>query len=375
MNFSNFLQRHGLSTEQLAVWAFIPYIETEKGLVSEQYDTPITRRELAEVFAALGIEWQWTPVTRQNLPHTVAAVAASANGRLPVVLNYCDGDDISDEPGISVIHHLLRHRLAFTGADADFYHISTSKTRMKEAFVQAGVPTAPFAAIVDRVRDAPGLCARLGAPLMVKPSVSAGSFGLSLHSVVHDDSELDAQLALLLDGPFGREFASGGIFVERFINGPEFTVLVLGSAGFPETARVYPPVERVFNTGLPDEERFFSYDRYWEIYKEETPLPAGQRLYEYRLAAPELRERLAEISWQAFDAVGGTGYGRVDLRMDKTTGELFVLEVNANCGISSPEDDSSVGNILRLSGIPFTQLMGDILRNALMRHLVLEPGK
>jgi D-alanine-D-alanine ligase len=300
---------------------------------------------------------------------------AEANGRLPLVLNYCDGDEIFGEPGISVIRELEDKGVIFTGADAAFYHISTSKIRMKEAFERAGVPTAPFAVIIDPERDTAGLCSRLGMPLMVKPAVSAGSFGLSLHSVVHDDAELKAQVEYLLQGQYGREFAAGGIFAERFVNGPEFTVFVLGSPDFPETARVYPPVERAFNLGLPDEERFFSYDRYWEIYKEETPLPEGQRMYEYRLAEPDLQKRLADIAWQAYCAVGGAGYGRVDFRMDKNTGELFVLEVNANCGISSPEDDSSVGNILRLSGIPFIQLMGDILTGALVRNLVPSNGK
>jgi len=368
MDFSTFLQRYGLTERQLSVWAFIPYGQTDEGLVSEQYDTPLTRRELAEVFAALGLDWQWTPVTRENLAELVETVATAANGHLPVVLNYCDGDDIFDEPGISVIHHLERHRLIFTGADAAFYHMSTSKIRMKEAFERAGVPTAPFAVIADPERDTSGLCARLGAPLLVKPAVSAGSFGLSLHSVVHNDAELQAQAAQLLQGPYGQEFALGGIFAERFISGPEFTVLVLGSPAHPDTARVYPPVERAFNTGLPEEERFFTYDRYWELYREESPLPDGQRLYEYRSAPPALRERLTELSWQAYCAVGGTGYGRVDFRMDARSGELFVLEVNANCGISSPEDDSSVGNILKLSGIPFTELMSDMLRTAIVRN-------
>lgn len=375
MRFSEFLKKNGLSERQIAVWAFIPYCETEAGLVSECYDNPLTRRELAEVFEALGLKWQWTQVTQGNLAEAVDLAATSANGHLPLVLNYCDGDEIFGDPGISVILELEKRGVAFTGADATFYHLSTSKIRMKEAFVRAGVPTAPFAVIADPERDASGLCERLGAPLMVKPAVSAGSFGLSLHSVVHDDAELKTQVKTLLDGQYGREFAVGGIFAERFVNGPEFTVLVLGSPDFPETARIYPPVERAFNLRLPDEERFFSYDRYWEIYKEETPLPDGERMYEYRLPKPDLQKRLADIAWQAYCAVGGAGYGRVDFRMDKKTGELFVLEVNANCGICSSEDDSSVGNILRLSGIPFAQLMGDILVGALTRHPALANGR
>lgn len=371
MTFPNLLQKHGLSAQEIKVWAFIPYSRTEAGLVSECYDNPLTRRELAEVFEALGLEWHWTPVTRENLIETVETVVAASNGRVPVVLNYCDGDEIYGDPGITVIRQLEEKGLAFTGADAAFYHISTSKILMKQAFLQAGVSTAPFAVIEDSLRDTPGLCAQLGAPLIVKPAVSGGSFGLSLHSVVHDDAELGAWVAHLLQGEYGPEFALGGIFAERFINGPEFTVLVLGSPGFPETVRILPPVERAFNPRLPEEERFFSYDRYWEIYKEETPPPDGERLYEYRLAEEALQQRLGDLAWQAYCAVGGSGYGRVDIRMDKSTGELFVLEVNANCGVSSPEDDSSVGNILGVNNIPFSQLMSGMLLGALARNMAL----
>ena len=368
MKFSNLLKKKGIPEPEISVWAFIPYRQDGTEIVGEFYDNPLTRRELSDVFATLGLDWKWVPITTENLDETVDSLLRSRNGSMPLVLNYCDGDDIFGYPGISVVNKLEEKGLAFTGADAAFYHTSTSKIRMKEAFVRAGVPTAPFAVIADAERDIPGLCERLGAPLFVKPAVSAGSFGLTLHSVVHDDEELQTQVRSLLCGPYGQEFAEGGIFAERFINGPEFTVLVVGTPDLPETIRLYPPVERFFNTSLPDEERFFSYERYWENWEAEPGPPDGGPLYEYRLAAPALQERLAALSWQAFCAVGGTGYGRVDIRMDKNSGELFVLEVNANCGISSPEDDSSAGNILKWSGISFAQLMGDMLLGALVRN-------
>ena len=368
MKFSNLMKEKGIQQPEISVWAFIPYIQNGSDISAEQYDTPLTRRELAEVFDILGVDWKWVPITSENLNDTVDTLLSSANGHRPVVLNYCDGDDIFGYPGISVVHKLEEKGLAFTGADAAFYFLSTSKIRMKAAFLNAGVPTAPFAVIADPGRDIPGLCERLGAPLFVKPAVSAGSFGLTLHSVVHNDEELRTQVEYLLNGPHGSEFSTGGIFVERFINGPEFTVLVVGTPGFPETIHIYPPVERFFNVSLPDEERFFSYERYWENWEVEPGPPDGGPLYEYRLASPEWKERLEALSWQAFCAVGGTGYGRVDIRMDKKSGELFVLEVNANCGISSPEDDSSTGNILKWSGIPFSQLMGDMLLGALVRN-------
>ena len=367
MTFSDYLKTKGMADTPYAVWALIPYWQVGPDLVSESYDTPETRRELDAVFAALGLPWTWTPVTTASVEESVSSILRSANGVQPLILNYCDADPIFGGPGLDVIHRLEAHGLAFTGADAPFYHLSTSKILMKEAFQRNGVPTAPFAVISDPARDIPGLCERLGAPLFVKPAVSAGSFGLSLRSVVHTDEELQEQVVYLLNSPHSREFMEGGIFAERFLDGPEFTVLVLGMPDIPGSIRIYPPVERAFNAALPVGERFFSYDRYWELYQEESRLPNGDPFYEYRPASPALRSRLEELAWKAYCAVNGSGYGRVDIRMDGKTGELFVLEVNANCGISADENASSTGQILRWGGITFPQLMSEMLFGALVR--------
>jgi D-alanine-D-alanine ligase len=73
-------------------------------------------------------------------------------------------------------------------------------------------------------------------------------------------------------------------------------------------------------------------------------------------------------------AVGGKGYGRIDLRMDKTSGKLFVLEVNAQCGISEDENYTSIGAILRLSGNTFSNMVAAIIDNALVRRKGKKPA-
>ena len=53
--------------------------------------------------------------------------------------------------------------------------------------------------------------------------------------------------------------------------------------------------------------------------------------------------------------------------MDKETKELFVLEVNAQCGISEDENFTSIGAILRISEKSFSQLIIELLNDALQR--------
>ena len=120
-----------ISRNKLFVWVFIPYkIQGEK-LVSEEYDTPACRQELADVFAELGLAWKWQPITLENIHGVVEEVAASRNGSIPIVLNYCDGNEIDGFPGISVIKLLESKGIIFTGADSRFFDITSSKILMK----------------------------------------------------------------------------------------------------------------------------------------------------------------------------------------------------------------------------------------------------
>ena len=64
------------------------------------------------------------------------------------------------------------------------------------------------------------------------------------------------------------------------------------------------------------------------------------------------------------------GYGRLDIRMNTKTGKLYVLEVNAQCGLSEDEDYTSIGAILRFAKKSFTYLIIEIIEDALMRHHV-----
>jgi D-alanine-D-alanine ligase len=355
--------------DQLLIWAFIPYCTTEDGLYSEYYDYPSNGDDLEKAFAELGIEWKWQPVTFENMHAIIDEVIASANDYIPVVLNYCDGDDINGYPGISLVKLLEANSINFTGANSTFYDLTTSKIVMKDVLVKAGVQTSPYEVILDP-NNIQGIFQRLGTPLIVKPAISGGSCGISLKSVVHNDEELSVQVQRLLLGQHGLQFTPDSIYAERFITGREFTVLIVGSASQPDHIKIYPALETLFPPNLPEAEQFLTYDRYWEMYEEESPPPPGERFARYQsVTDPSLGQHLCELSWRAYCAVGGTGYGRVDLRMDKISQEIFVLEVNSNCGVTA-DDETPVGHILRLSDTSYAQLLTEFITDALGRNQV-----
>ncbi len=100
----------------------------------------------------------------------------------------------------------------------------------------------------------------------------------------------------------------------------------------------------------------------------ETPVPDNGSLYNYEEADRDLVPQLKEISLAAFQAVGGMGYGRLDIRMDRQSGKFYVLEINAQCGLSEDEDYTSIGAILRFAKKSFTYLIIEIIEDGLTRY-------
>ena len=153
---------------------------------------------------------------------------------------------------------------------------------------------------------------------------------------------------------------------ERFIEGREFTVLVVEDSAEPMGLWVLPPGERVFDKRVPARERFLAYERYWGLPEASRPIPADEPYYWYAMAPAELQPELANLARRAMRAVGGCGYGRVDIRLDERSGLIHVLEVNAQCGLSS-DDSSTVGSMLRLSGVSVVDLIARVLRHGMNR--------
>jgi len=101
--------------------------------------------------------------------------------------------------------------------------------------------------------------------------------------------------------------------------------------------------------------------------KEESPMPAQENFYDYHPVDKDLAEKIRTLSMEAYAAVNGTGYTRIDLRMDQETGAIKVLEVNAQCGLSEDEDYTSIGAILRVNGTSFGEMMLEIFQDAITR--------
>jgi D-alanine-D-alanine ligase len=355
--------------DKYKVWIFAPYLDTPDPNLQFYYDFTQSIAEYTKVFSEIQCEWEWVNITLQNLPVEIARIK-SVTDKTNIIFNLCDGDEINGAPGISVIHALKEHRLIYTGSDASYYDITTSKITMKEAFEQSGVATPRWKALNGSIRQ--DLFDLVGRPAIIKPAVSAGSMGISIRNVVSDHEGLTDVLNTIHKGYHGWNLENAGLLAEEFIAGREFTTLVVGSSDSPEHIKCYEPVERVFHPSLPEKEQFLSFDRLWETYDEESPLPGDGQFYTYSaVASPELMDQLKALTIDAYRAVNGMGYGRADIRMDKS-GNLFVLEINSQCGLSEDENYTSIGAILRVSSKTFANLVVAVLDEALLRQETIQ---
>jgi D-alanine-D-alanine ligase len=78
---------------------------------------------------------------------------------------------------------------------------------------------------------------------------------------------------------------------------------------------------------------------------------------------PELRARLHKVSIEAYRALRVRDYGRIDLRLAET-GEIFVIECNANCYL---EEQSEFATAAAAHGLSYPELLNRIAELALER--------
>jgi D-alanine-D-alanine ligase-like ATP-grasp enzyme len=280
----------------------------------------------------------------------VAQLRALVQEGYDVFVNLCDGAWDEDRAGLEVVQILERFGQAFTGSTSSFYE--PSRETMKRVCHYAGIGTPGFTFVHDAA-DVDRALAHLRFPMIVKHPSSYGSIGMGRDARCADSTELRAVVDRNLA-------AFGGALIEEFIEGREFTVLVAEPGLGESIPRTWAPLEYTFPPG----ESFKHFDLKWRDWQGMGTQPVTD---------PELAARLRADAQRFFTAIGGTGYGRCDVRMD-SEGRLYTLEINPNCGIFYPEDAfGSADFILSLEPGGHRAFLLHILDCALRRQAATQP--
>lgn len=218
--------------------------------------------------------------------------------------------------------------IPYTGSGVLASALGMDKQRTKQVWSAVGLPT-PESIMLDAGSDWSAVVAQLGLPLIVKPVHEGSTLGISivksqvaLEAAYHEAAQFDAR-----------------VMAERFIVGDEYTVALLGN-------QVLPAIRVEVPGG------FYDYEAKYIANTTQYHLPCG--------LPTEQEAALADLCQQAFAAIGGVGWGRVDVMRD-SEGRFWLLEVNTVPGMT---DHSLVPQAAAHAGISFDELVMEILNTA-----------
>jgi D-alanine-D-alanine ligase len=244
--------------------------------------------------------------------------------RVVIMLHGRGGEDGSLQGALQQLN------LPYSGTGVLGSALCMDKIRSKQVWQSLGLPTAKYKIADKRCFDA-GSCgaimAELGDEVMVKPAQEGSSIGmakvnsaLQLESAIQDAFEYDDE-----------------VLIEQFVHGSEYTVSILNGKALPSISMSTPRV-------------FYDYAAKYQ---------ADTTVYSCPSDLSDVQEaKLGELALEAYDALAGSGWGRVDFMQDKL-GRFYLLEANTVPGMTQK---SLVPMAAKQSGMSFAELSLAVLK-------------
>jgi D-alanine-D-alanine ligase len=233
--------------------------------------------------------------------------------------------------------------LPYTGSGILASVLGMDKSLSKDFFAKESIPTPDFVALstgavkelgaASVIKD---ITARLGLPLVVKPSNQGSAQGINF-------VKTEDQMTSALLGAFS---FSDKVILEQYIQGTEVAVSVLGE----ERTRALPPVE------IAPKKEHFDFEAMYTMGATEYFIPA-------RLPADKIKE-VQKTAVKAHKTLGCRDFSRVDFIIEKKTEIPYVLEINTIPGLT---ETSLFPMAAAEAGLDFTELIGKIAQASLSR--------
>ncbi len=226
--------------------------------------------------------------------------------------------------------------IPYTGSNVLGSSLSMDKVRSKQIFKACNLPTAPFAVVnkadfgeiaLDKLLN------ELGGRVMVKPANEGSSIGMAQAQSVD-------QLHNALTEAFGFDHQ---VLLEAWIDGPEYTVAILGDKPLPAIHMETP-------------RDFYDYEAKYQSNSTQYHCPCG--------LSEDDENAIKELALKAFHATGAQGWGRVDI-MRNAVGDWQLLEVNTVPGMT---ETSLVPKAAKAFGLNFSELVSEILLLSVKRQ-------
>ena len=309
--------------------------------VDAEYEPEATVRVLEGALRRLGHR----PVRIGNPHDLLARIARQGAPGLPgidAVLNIAEGfGGRNREAWAPVLLEMAG--VPTLGSDALTLSVTLDKAWACRVVAAAGVPV-PAQAVLGSGEEAEKVDLPRPFPLFVKPRWEGTAKGIGPASRVADRAALAREVGRIV-----RDYTQPAL-VEPFLEGPEYTVTVVGN----DPPRVLPVLQRALEVttgiGLHALERHRAPVGGWR-----HGLPGN--------FDDELEAGLARLARIAYEALECRDFARADFRLDRA-GRPWFLEMNP---LPTFAPDGSFGILAELEGVPLEDLLARILADALRR--------
>jgi len=217
----------------------------------------------------------------------------------------------------------------YTGSGVLGSALGMDKLRTKFCWLGMGIPTPKWMELKEAA-DVDACAKNLGFPLMVKPALEGSSLGMA-----KADNIEELYVAYKNAAKF-----SCDVMAEQWVSGREYTVAILDGEALP-----------MIRLETPND--FYDYEAKYKTNTTTYHCPCD--------LSEEQEGEFQRLSVKAFKALGGTGWGRVDLMLDQN-GQPQLLEINTVPGMT---DHSLVPMAAKQAGINFNELVLRILSSTM----------
>lgn len=215
--------------------------------------------------------------------------------------------------------------LPYTGSGVLASAVGMDKLKTKEVWLANGLPTPSFV-VINANTSSSSVVDKLGLPLIVKPFNEGSSIGMSK---VAEPSQMKPAMDLALQ-------YDDDVLAEKWIEGDEYTAAIV--------ANELLPLIRLETNNV-----FYDFDAKYVSDSTQYHCPCG--------LDEKKEQELKFLAKKAFDVIGASGWGRVDMMVDPS-GNAFLIEINTLPGMT---DHSLVPMAAKQAGNSFEMLVLQIL--------------
>lgn len=221
-------------------------------------------------------------------------------------MKFVSDDSSVDARPIWLSQRLSEAGIAYTGSDKAASMLEHNKQLAKQQVYGQGLVTAA-SLLLRHGEHYEEREITVDYPIFIKPVDGGGGSGINEHSLVHNFSELEQQVAWLMD------CHQTDVLLESYLPGREFSVGILQEISSTQFHAL--PLEIVAPPNQTGS-RFLS-----------SRIKRADAEQAFEITDPQLHSTLCAFALSAFEALGGQDYGRIDVRMD-SNGTPHFLEAN-----------------------------------------------